>query len=56
MEIKNLEKQTVKEKIESRIDKNVKTIEDFYWAEEEKVIIENENKFLKELLNDLYAE
>ena len=46
-------KQTVKEKIESRINKNIKDIEDFYWAGEERIIIESENKFLKELLNDL---
>ena len=56
MEIKNREKQTVKEKIESRIELNEECIDNFNLTKQHKDSLEDENKFLKELLNDLYTE
>ena len=47
---------TVKEKILIRIKNNESCIKSSLSSTTEKTIIEDENKFLKELLKDLYAE
>lgn len=46
---------TVKQKILNRIETNEECIDNFNLTEVHKESIENENKFLQELLNDLYS-
>jgi hypothetical protein len=46
---------TVKQKILNRIETNEECIDNFNLTEVHKESIENENEFLKELLNDLYS-
>lgn len=46
---------TVKQKILNRIETNEECIDNFNLTEVHKKSIENENKFLQELLNDLYS-
>ena len=45
-----------KEKIESRINSNIKLQNHYFVSNIEKFVLEDENKFLKELLKDLYTE
>jgi hypothetical protein len=47
---------TVKRKIEIRIETNEECIDNFNLIKEHQESLEDENKFLRELLNDLYAE
>lgn len=46
---------TVKQKILNRIETNEECIDNFNLTEVHKESIENENKFLQELLNNLYS-
>lgn len=47
---------TVKEKINIRIETNEECIDNFSLTKEHKESIESENKFLEELLKDIYSE
>jgi len=47
---------TVKEKINIRIETNEECIGNFSLTKEHKEFIESENKFLQELLKDIYSE
>lgn len=49
-------KQTVKEKINIRIKGNTSFINEWDISVEHKLSLLNENDFLRELLDDLYAE
>jgi len=47
---------TVKEKINNRIETNEECIDNFNLTKEHKESIESENKFLEEILKDIYSE
>ena len=47
---------TVKRKIEIRIETNEECIDNFNLSKQHQESLEDENNFLRELLNDLYVE